>query len=461
MTDFYCSALTFTQHVLAGITDSKIDFPNFYIPIQRAKTVAQLDMEKQAQLLMSKFENELGNRKFKYIVVGAPSGGISQFCTALEAPFLPCHFLQVPVHRRYKVLFAQDPDDIANYYKTAMQIVEPIIRNNENCNALIHYDPIHDRPLVGTCLTLRFKYPFLPQAYKNFILNHLETNGTVLFTHIQQTWPQFRIADRINFQVGGADGIQPEEFLIGSEKIDAWAKEMKIDHRGGWNLNECGVGKFEKRNEPESEWGNPPELKEATKAFCEEKKLHFLCLSTDDYNLPGLLCAYAFYRKFEKSNLAPQGYALEIYTATFYSAIPRSRYLPLWAVFPPQGSYNYITRFLKQLLSEFPDIPRKFALTTIPAGFVEQKYHFSDSISFKAWKDLLLQYAEKPADLTVIHHKGDQLTYGTLKILFSYPKLYSEAWKWGLQFPLKPFSPLAVEDIKWAVQKANLNLSEV
>ncbi|HUX99169.1 MAG TPA: hypothetical protein VMV49_06410 [Candidatus Deferrimicrobium sp.] len=455
---FYSSSLTFTQHVLAGITDSKIEFPVMYIPIQRAQKVAQLDMELKAQELMIQFESILGTRKFKYIVVGAPSGGIAQFCMALDAPFLPCHFLQVPIYRRYKFLLSNDPDDIANYYEASMKIVDPIIKNNENCNAIMHYDPIHDRPLVSTCHTLRFKYRSLPQAYQDFILNHLEENGTVLFTHIQQTWPQFIINDRTFFQVGGADGIQPEEYLNGSEKIDAWAKEMDIDHTGGWNLNDCGVGTFERKDRPESEWGNPPELKEDTQAFCEDHKLNFLCLTTDDYNLPGILGTYAFYRKFEKSHLKPRGIALEIYTATFYSAIPRSRYLPLWAVFPPIGSYNYISRFLKQILGEFPDIPHQFALTTIPAGFLEQKYHFTDSITFKEWKDLLLQYTEYPKNLTVIHYKGDQITYGTVKIILSYPKLYKDAWKWGQQFSLEPLLPLEIEDIKWAANRANLQI---
>lgn len=458
LTDFYSSSLAFTQHVLAGITDSKIEFPAWYIPIQRVGKVAKLDMEKRAHLLMQQFQNILGNRKFKYIVVGAPSGGISQFSIALDAPFLPCHFLLVPMYRRFKFLFSHDPDDLAGYYQTAMEMIEPITQNNPNCNAIMHYDPIHDRPLVSTCHTLRFKYRYLPEAYEEFILNHLEENGTVIFTHIQQTWPQFIIDDRIFFQIGGADGIEPAEYLNGSEKIDRWAKEMNIEHTGGWDLNECGVGTFTKQNRPESEWGNPPEFKDATKTFCEERNLNFLCITTEDYNLPGILGSYAFYQKFSKSNLPPRGIALEIYTATLYSAIPRTRYIPLWAVFPPSGSYEYISKFLKQLLAEFPEIPRKFALTTIPAGFLEQKYHFSDSITYMQWKNLFLQYAEDPSDLTVIYYKGDKITHGPVRILLAYPKLYSEAWNWGQNFPLEEFAELEIEDITWAVEKANMKI---
>ncbi len=453
---FYSSSLTFTQHVLAGITDSEIKFPTMYIPIQRAKGVAKLNMEDEARWLMDKFEETLGNRKFKYIVVGAPSGGISQFSMALDAPFLPCHFLRVPMYRQYKFLFAHDPDDIAGYYKASMEIVEPIIQNNEYCNAIMHYDPIHDRPLVATCHTLRFKYRTLPDAYKEFIRNHLEKDGTIVFTHIQQTWPQYIIDDRIFFQLGGADGVLPEEFATGSERIDRWAEEMNIPQRSGWDLNDAGVGTFEKRARPESEWGNPPELKDATKKFCETNGFNFLCITTDDYNLPGILGTYAYHRKFQNSNLPPRGIALEIYTATFSAGIPRSRYLPMWAVFPPEGSYNYISKFLAQVLSDFPEIPRKFALTTIPTGFLEQKFHFSDSITFKQWKDLLLHYTDAPEDLTVILYKGDKITYGTVKILLSYPKLYAKAWEWAQQFPLQECAPLELEDIKWAVTRAGL-----
>ncbi|TFG04550.1 MAG: hypothetical protein EU536_04365 [Promethearchaeota archaeon] len=165
---FYSSSLTFTQHVVAGITDSKLTFPTIYIPIQWAGQVAKLNMEVEARWLTDKLETAFGNRKFPYIVVGAPSGGISQFCIALEAPFLPCHFLRVPIYRRGKILMAHDPDDIAGYFQSAMQIITPILANNVNCNAIIHYDPIHDRPLVSTCHTLRFKYRTLPEAYKEW-----------------------------------------------------------------------------------------------------------------------------------------------------------------------------------------------------------------------------------------------------------------------------------------------------
>jgi hypothetical protein len=458
MEHFYSSALVFTQHTLAGITDSEITFPLIYIPIQWAGKVAKLDMETEARWLINKFEKVLGSRKFKYIVVGAPSGGISQFSMALDAPFLPCHFLRVPVYRRGKILMAQDPDDIAGYYSTAMRIVDPILQNNENCNAVIHYDPIHDRPLVSTCHTLRFKYRSLPLAYQDFILQHLAEDGTVIFSHIQQTWPQYVVKDHAFFQVGGANGVLPTEYLNGSDKIAQWAQKMKFNYSGGWDLNDCGVGTFTKEHRPESEWGNPPELRDATKAFCEEKKLNFLTIRTTDYNLPGTLGTYAYYRKFQISNLPPRGVALEIYTGTFYSAIPRSRYLPIWCVFPPIGSYEYASQFLKQIFTDFPELPRKTALNTIPAGYLGQKFHFSDSISFKQWKDLLLQYTDNPQDLTVIHYKDDAISYSPLKIILVYPKLYAKAWTWGQQFPLDECTPLTLEDISWAVKKAGLSL---
>ncbi|MHA1132450.1 MAG: hypothetical protein ACTSQQ_16810, partial [Candidatus Helarchaeota archaeon] len=94
-----------------------------------------------------------------------------------------------------------------------------------------------------------------------------------------------------------------------------------------------------------------------------------------------------------------------------------------------------------------------------PTGFLEQKFHFSDSITFKQWKDLLLQYTENPENLTVILYKGDKITYGTLKILLSYPKLYAKAWDWAQQFSLDVCAPLSTDDVKWAAKKAGLKVS--
>jgi len=452
------SALLFASHVLAYLTDDKLSFDTLrVINLLRGKKLSDMNMEKEAENIIKFYEKILGPRRFEYIVIGAPSGGIAHFSMALDAPFLSVHFLKVPIYRRNWWLRSNDPDDVKKYFERSMEIVTPIWKSNENCNIIIHYDPIHDRWIVSNGNTLRFKFRVLPEAYKRFIKRHLKKDGTIIFTNIQQTWNQYVIKDRIFFQAGGADGFQSEDFINGSEAINAWLKDFKSKHRGGWDINQCGLGSFEIKKRPESEWGNPIEFRDSTKNFCEKEGYNFLCVTTDDYNLPGLLGTYAFYRKFTKSNLSPRGFDIEIYICGLNSSIARSLYLPIWLVFSPRGSLEYLEKFLNQLKKDLPDVPRNFLLVPFPTGFKTQDLHWPDSVLFSDWKKLIQKFMPEQGKLQTLVYK-DEIKTGIVGQAFKLPKIFKEAHKWGKKLPLKKMEPLDVKDIRWAVEKAKLNI---
>ncbi len=450
------SGLLFASHVLAYLNNDKLSFSIFNLELLRGNKLKKLNMEKEAENIIKNYEKILGSRKFDYMVVGAPSGGISHFSMALDAPFLSCHFLKVPIYRRNWWLQSNDPDDIKKYFERSMEIVDPICTNNENCNVIIHYDPIHDRWIVSNGNTLRFKFRMLPYAYERFIKRHLKKDGTIIFTHVQQTWSQYVIKDRIFFQAGGADGFESQEFIQGSPEMDEWLRKFKSKHRGGWDLNKLG-NNFEIRQRPESEWGNPPEFKESTKEFCEKEGYDFLCVSTDDYNLPGLLGTYAFFRKHEKSKLTPRGFAVEVYICGLNSSIAKSRYLPISLVFSPRGSLEYLEKFLEQLKVDFPEVPKNFVLVPFPTGFLTQDLHWPDSVLFSDWKKLIQKYMDEPSKLETLVYK-DEIKTGIVGQAFKLPQVFKKAHDWGKKFPLERMERLDLEDIIWVINKARLKI---
>ncbi|MHA1378625.1 MAG: hypothetical protein ACTSRG_09605 [Candidatus Helarchaeota archaeon] len=455
------SALLFASHVLAYLTDDKLSFETLrLIELLRGKKLSKLDIEKEADQIIEVFNRILGSHsRFPYILIGAPSGGIAHFSMALGAPFLPCHFLKTPIYRKNWWFRSNDPDDFKKYFKRSLEVVTPIWKNNENCNVIIHYDPIHDRWIVSNGNTLRFKFRTLPKAYIQFIKQHLKKDGKIIFTNVQQTWNQYVIKDRIFFQVGGADGFQSEEFIEGSPKINSWLKKFKSKHRGGWDINQSNLGNYNIERRPESEWGNPPEFKDSTKEFCHAEGIDYLCISTDDYNLPGLLGTYSFYRKFMKSNLPPRGFDVEIYICGLNSTIARSRYLPIWLVFSPKGSLEYLQKFLNQIKEDFKDVPRKFLIVPFPTGFKTQKLHWPDSVLFSDWKKVVQKFMPNPDELQTLVYK-DEIKTGIIGQAFKLPKIFKEAYKWGRKYPLNKMEPLNIEDIKWAVEKAKLNIED-
>lgn len=453
-----CSALLFASHVLAYLIDDKLNFSLGIIELLKGKTLSKLNIEREAQKIIIKYEKILGPRKFDYIVVGAPSGGISHFSMAINAPYLPCHFLKTPIYRRNWWLRSNDPDDIKKYFKRSMEIINAIWKINKDCEIIIHYDPIHDRWIVSNGNTLRFKFQALPQAYKQFIRNHLNKDGTIIFTNVQQLWGQYIIRDRLFFQVGGANGYSYKDFIQGSSNIDLWLQENKSKHRGGWDLNQYNLGTFEIQERPESEWGNPLELKNSTEEFCVNEGFNYLCISTNNYNLSGLLGTYAFYRKFRKSNHLPRGFGIEIYVTGLNSAISRSHYLPIWLVFTPKGSLGYLERFLIQLNKDLPDVPSNFLLVPFPAGFKTQKPHWPDSVLLSDWKKTIQNNVKELKMLQVLGYKKGEIKTGILGQAFKMPKIFEEAYNWGRKFSLEKTENLDIEDIKWVINKSGLKI---
>lgn len=244
------------------------------------------------------------------IVVGAPSGGIAHLAALLGAPFLTASFLLSFRHRF-------EPD----YHRFGADLAARLLQGQggEDFEAINHYDPIHDRPLVERAILLRFRLVRLPQAYREFIEASLAPEGYLVLSECVYPWPQYRLSERSFLQVGGLGGISPSEFLA------RWSLPLPLEER------------------PESEWGSPPGLAEDVRQFAKERGLKLLELRFDHPQEASLL-AYRAY-------LAAGGRETELMLDCFTYISPLTNSLSgipaLWLPYNDRGSFAFAQSFLE------------------------------------------------------------------------------------------------------------------
>ncbi|MBP9074778.1 MAG: hypothetical protein KBG20_20890, partial [Caldilineaceae bacterium] len=194
------------------------------------------------------------DRQFETLILGAPSGAAAHLSAVLGVPFLSHTFLA-------SFRSPGDPDDIFNYQRRGQELATPILDNNPNLHVVNHYDPVHDRFLVGQVNHIRMKLLGIPHSYIDFIQRRLLPGGTLILLNNTQTWSQYTVGDRHTFQVGGLGGLKDHDYVHGRVFLNAWLEEIGSKHRGGWRLPKVW------NSQSESEWGTLPRFGQAVNEF--------------------------------------------------------------------------------------------------------------------------------------------------------------------------------------------------
>jgi hypothetical protein len=277
------------------------------------------------------------------ILIGAPNGAVAYLAGLLHIPFLPSHFVLSFADRT-------DPDDTRSYQAHGARLIEPILQNDPNLLAVNHFDPIHDRFLVAEVNHVRLKLLDLPEAYRRFIRAHLAPGGVLLSVDCSFSWMQYQIDDRHFFQVGGLGGYDFDDYLEGSDELDAWLKRLKSKHQGGWQLDDS----FELLSQRESEWGTLAELGDAVRRFAaaegyESRNIHGA--HPEDFSL---LAHTAYLWEARLHERQPQGLLLECFSQINPTAALRSDLLPLWLPFNCDDSLQFLAGFLPYIPEGLP-----------------------------------------------------------------------------------------------------------
>ena len=277
------------------------------------------------------------DRQFEAIILGAPSGAAAHLSAALGVPFLSHTFLA-------SFRSPGDPDDIFNYQRRGQELATPILENNPNLHVVNHYDPVHDRFLVGQVNHIRMKLLGIPHSYIDFIQRRLLPGGTLILLNNTQSWGQYTVGDRHTFQVGGLGGLKDHDYLHGRVFLNAWLEEVGSQHRGGWRLPKVW------NSQSESEWGTLPRFGEAVHEFAHHYGMKIRSINGSHVHDFSRLAFFAWQHLYRRLGMEPQAVMVDGFAQINATAPTRSALLPLWLPFNCTDSRE----FLAEMVALFP-----------------------------------------------------------------------------------------------------------
>ncbi len=186
-------------------------------------------------------------RRYPAIAIGSSSGALVHLCAALGIPWLPQTFL-IPIAQP-----DGHPDDAREGLEAAREAGARLLDANPELQLHHMHDPNQDRLTLQLMTYFRVKRLNLGREYERFIAEHLEPGGVILQVECRRTWPTTKVDDRYYFQMGALGGATPEEFLHGSERVEAYLARYG-SHRRRWDPPEPDS------EAPEAEWGFEPAL---------------------------------------------------------------------------------------------------------------------------------------------------------------------------------------------------------
>ena len=405
--------------------------PSLYI-IYRRKTANIINVENLADNVIRAYD-VLENKKFNSIIVGPGSGAAADIANAMNAPLLPVHTMAIELRLFNPIKL----DNIKKYLREGSELAKIILKNNKNIDIIIHDDVIHDRTMIKRYLINRIKFNKLPEAYNFFIKKYLKKDGTVIFIENTQSWKQYKIDKNIWFQLGGYGGIEFEEYVNGSERIDNWLKKSNQNHNSGWSLD------YPVEQRPESEWGTPIGLDKDVNNYCKKNKLNFIKIQTDHITNLSLLSAYLWYERNKKDGHS-NGYSIGTFWAHSPTASALSRYIPYWVPWPDEQSLKIADSHLNRMINDF-DVPKKVI-------FARHGAIGPDIVGIRGWEDMLGKHFDKKniklhGSLTNLVYNRIKKSVHSLATLNSIESYIKDITIWAKKLDKKSKDSLTINDL--------------
>jgi len=378
------------------------------------------------------------NFKCNYVVIGAPSGAVSHLASLLKSPFLTQHFLLTVKEKE------RNPDDIHEALKTGLSVAQKLNEiNGKDIETIIHYDPVHDRFLIKHLDTIRFKIRKLPQAYRQFMLKHLRSEGTIIFFDVKYMWKHYRIEENITFQVGGLGGITPEEYLLGSERLRKWLNKQK-SKVNSWNLNE----EYPLETYPESEWATVNYLEKETKEFADENSFDFHKIHVNHPEKVSEIVFNLFIELLKTTNKEVNRFFFDCFTSINPLFNLQTSSVPIWLPFNCEDSFQFAEKIAKKINRVKTVENPKIFLTLIPSFILTP-----DQVPISRWISLLKNIS---SDVSLI---GVSKKYYPFDIIypFKYIKnIYNYSKKYRNPIKIEELTP---EEANALINKALKTLS--
>lgn len=147
------------------------------------------------------------------VFIGSSNGALVNLCAALGAPWLPQTFL-IPVAQR-----DVSPDEPRAGLEAAYESANRFVEANPDIQLHQMHDPNQDRLMLNEMTYFRIKRRELGPAYRTFLDQRLDDNGTIVIVECRERWPVTKVADRYYFQFGAVGGMDSHEYFEGSDRI--------------------------------------------------------------------------------------------------------------------------------------------------------------------------------------------------------------------------------------------------
>ncbi|HEX9746586.1 MAG TPA: hypothetical protein VGB30_14300 [bacterium] len=338
------------------------------------KVLEDIDVVKSAQWVVRGYHAE----KYPGVILGAP-GLSAGFLSALTGfPFLPQPLL-------YNVIKRFKADDAAGYLEYGKYAAEKILANNRNVEAIVHYDPVHDRFLIKQLMFIRLKYAKLPEAYRVFIRDRLIDNAPVIILHCGYRWHRAKIGENCYWQLGGLGGVDSTEYIDQEEYLVRYREKWGGSPGTGWDIP------YEYETGPESEWGTSREFIDDAVDIAESYNRTVI---QEYHEHPSELSKKIFdlYRQCQQDHHAINSMYIATFTHTDTYFPIAAGVLPIWSPFITKDSVEFIDGAIGEW--------RKKAGMTDPAGDVYMSMHPSfcnppDLVDIGEWEKMLGKYFKR------------------------------------------------------------------
>jgi hypothetical protein len=188
-----------------------------------AGRLGQLRAEALSQWVVDKYPR----RPYPAMLIGSSNGAAVHLACALAVPWLP-QTLLVPVRR-----VGVHPDDIRQIVAATVQPAQALLRANPELALYQMHDPNQDRLMSRMMAYFRVKRLRLGATYERFIEDTVSPGGTLVLLECQLSAPAARVGERHFFQTGGLGDIPLEEYVQGSDRIEAFLRR-EGSHRKRW-----------------------------------------------------------------------------------------------------------------------------------------------------------------------------------------------------------------------------------
>ncbi|KAM7196931.1 hypothetical protein V8F20_006898 [Naviculisporaceae sp. PSN 640] len=298
------------------------------------------------------------HRKYPAVAIGSSNGALTHLYAAMGIPWLP-QTLLMPVKRPKKASIRHGQVDMTAEMEWGRTAAREMLEKNPEIELYHMADPNQDQLMIHRMAYFRLKLIKLTRAYRSYLLDALEANGTVIIVRSGISWPSTKVADRHYFQSGAVGGATPEEFLQGSPDVarfiesqkSPWSKMAETvlgtERRTDWRAPPPSTGEVI----PEAEWGYAAGLTDDIVAFARDHGFQIKYLDFEQPEDASPLVAN-MYRQWNEQQLRRAGPTDSILVESFVLLEPwlamRYNLSPYWSVFPVDPSLERLEKYLRR-----------------------------------------------------------------------------------------------------------------